>query len=69
MAVSYKENMNNNSGSTLKKVIDGMYQASFVVGVLTLPIALFVKDVEGRWVSYLASTIFFILHFLKKKLN
>jgi hypothetical protein len=39
------------------------------VGILTLPFALFVEKGEGKWVSYLASAIFVVLYFVRKKLD
>lgn len=51
----------------LLKILDVIYGISFMLGPLTLPVALFVKDVDNRWISFVACPIFVITLIIRKR--
>jgi hypothetical protein len=53
-------------GKYLSILVDVIYATSLMLGPITLPVALFVNDVENRWVSFVATPIF-LLSLLTKR--
>jgi hypothetical protein len=54
---------------TVREILEVIYGVSLMLGPLILPIALLVKDVEGRWISFVATPIFVVVFLIKKKLK
>jgi len=49
------------------EIIEVTYGITLMLGPLTLPIALLATDVQGRWISFVATPIFVITFLIKKK--